>query len=232
MNNDTVDLLKIKIEKAKRELPLETINAINAVDWRMAILGLRTKMGYTFEQLSDLELETELVLCGLVSPENYPKELEKRMGISKAAVNKLVNEMNDLVFKKIREEFIKNTERKKIFQRSERSEEKNANDTQILSSTGIEIMEKKELLPEIMPTEISANINREDMLIKIEKPDTYAKSYDILKEEMYPILAQKLSTSVQIPTVKTEYSLPNFQPSSQNETNPKNKIDPYREMPE
>ena len=221
MNNDTVDLLKIKLEKAKRELPLETINAINAVDWRMAILGLRTKMGYTFEQLSDLELETELELCGLVSPENYPKELEKRMGISKAAVSKLVNEMNDLVFKKIREEFIKNTERKKIFPKNERSEEKNANDTQILSSTGIEIREKKELLPEIMPTEISTNIDREDLLKKIEKP-----------EEIHPILAQKLSTSVQIPTVKTEYSLPNFQPSSQNETNPKNKINPYREAPE
>src|SRR3989344_8250803 len=114
---DTVDLLKIKIEKAKRGLSLETVNAINAIDWKATILGMRAKKGYTFEQLGDLELETELLLAGLVSPENYPKELEKRMGISGAAANELVNEMNELVFKKIREELVKNTERKKIFQR-------------------------------------------------------------------------------------------------------------------
>ena len=234
--DNTIDLLQIRIEKAKRELPPETINAINAVDWRAAILGLRAKTGYTFEQLSDLELETELALCGLVSPENYPKELENRMKINQAAANELVNKMNDLVFKKIREEFIKNTERKKIFQRNERSQEKDANDTQILSSAGIEIIparpsewsgaggENKETLPILEKLELTTEKpaeNREDLLKKIEKP-----------EKIHPILSQKLSTSVQIPTVKTEYSLPNLQPSSQNKTSPKNKVDPYREVPE
>src|SRR3989338_4251664 len=115
MADNTIDLLEIKIEKAKRELPLETVNAINAVDWKAVILGLREKKGYTFEQLGDLELETELVLCGLVTPEDYPRELEKRMGIGRAVADELVNEMNDLVFRKIREELIKNAERKKIF---------------------------------------------------------------------------------------------------------------------
>jgi len=56
-----------------------------------------------------------VILSGLISPEDYPKELEKRLGISGATVSELVNEMNDLVFKKIKEELIKNTERKKIF---------------------------------------------------------------------------------------------------------------------
>ena len=102
--DDTVDPLKIKIEKAKRQLPLETANAIDSVDWKVAILGMRIKHGYTFEQLGDLELETELLLSGLISPEDYPKELSRRMGISGAAASELVNEMNDLVFKKIKEE--------------------------------------------------------------------------------------------------------------------------------
>src|SRR3989338_4771438 len=115
MADNTIDLLEIKIEKAKRELPLETVNAINAVDWKAVILGLREKKGYTFEQLGDLELETELALCGLTAPENYPRELENRMGISRGVADELTNEMNNLVFKKIREELIKNTERKKIF---------------------------------------------------------------------------------------------------------------------
>src|SRR3989338_7815498 len=129
--DDIVDLLKIKIEKAKAALPTATVNAIAAVDLRAAILGLRNKYGYSFEQLGDLELETELLLCGLVNPENYPEELSKRMQISKAAINELVNEMNNLVFKKIREELVKNTERKKIF--AKRKEE-DAKDTEVLNS--------------------------------------------------------------------------------------------------
>ena len=110
-----IDLLQIKIEKAKAALPADTISAISTVDWKAAILGLRGKHGYSFEQLGDLELETELLLCGLLTPEDYPKELENRMKISSAQANELVNEMNDLVFKKIREELIKNIERKKVF---------------------------------------------------------------------------------------------------------------------
>ena len=114
MVNDTVDLLEIKIQEAKASLPTETVNAIAVVDWKTAILSLRSKYGYTFEQLGDLELETELLLCGLTSAENYPKELMNRIKISETATNELVNEMNNLVFKKIREELIKNTERKKM----------------------------------------------------------------------------------------------------------------------
>src|SRR3989344_4500286 len=117
MNDEdtTVDLLQIKIEKAKRDLPIDTINAIAAVDWKATILGMRNKYGYTFEQLGDLEIETELLLCGLLSAENYPKEISKRMEIQRAQADELVNEMNERVFKRIREELIKNTERKKIF---------------------------------------------------------------------------------------------------------------------
>jgi len=115
MTNDIIDLLQIKIEKAKANLPVETANATAVVDWKAAILGLREKKGYSFEQLGDLELETELLLCGLVSPEKYPQELETRMKISKAEANEMVNIMNEQVFAKIRAEMIKNTERKKIF---------------------------------------------------------------------------------------------------------------------
>ena len=230
--DDIIDLLQVRIEKAKRELPPETINAINAVDWRTAILEMRTDHEYTFEQLGDLELETELVLCGLVSPENYPKELEKRMGISKAAVNELINEMNDLVFKKIREKFIENTERKKVFQRSEQSEQKNTNDTQILSSVGIKIIKNEETLPILekleLPTEKPAE-NREYLLKKIEKPE-----FITTKQEAHPILAQKLSGSFKVPTTKTDHTLENITKSdnTNNGVAKSPKIDPYREIPE
>ena len=76
---NTTDLLQIKIEKAKAQLSDDTLNAINAVDWKAVILSIRETKGYSFEQLGDLETETELLLCGLLSPENYSKELENRM---------------------------------------------------------------------------------------------------------------------------------------------------------
>ncbi len=84
---DPVDLLQIKIDEAKSKLPKETLEAISAIDWQAVIIGLREKKGYSFEQLGDLEIETELLLCGLLSPTDYPKELERRMHISKAQVD-------------------------------------------------------------------------------------------------------------------------------------------------
>lgn len=111
--NDPLDLLQIKIDQAKAELPAVTREAIERVDWKKSLIDLRTKKGYTFEQLSALELETELVLCGIVPTENYPKELEARMKLPKARVDELVAEMNDLVFSRIRAELIKISERNK-----------------------------------------------------------------------------------------------------------------------
>jgi hypothetical protein len=114
----TIDLLQIKIENAKKQLSDDTLNAIATVAWQAEIIKMRETKGYTFEQLGDLELETELLLCGLINPKDYSGELEKRMGISKASANELVEEMNKLVFSKIKEELIKSMERKKIFEKS------------------------------------------------------------------------------------------------------------------
>ena len=112
--NTPVDLLQIKIEKARAELSEESRSAIDAIDWKNVIVGMRAEKGYSFTQLEDLEIETELLLCGLLNPEDYPKELEKRMGIPKPKVDELVNEMNKKVFERIREELVKNIERKKM----------------------------------------------------------------------------------------------------------------------
>ncbi|KKR62268.1 hypothetical protein A2643_00395 [Candidatus Nomurabacteria bacterium RIFCSPHIGHO2_01_FULL_39_220] len=234
MVNDTVDLLEIKIQEAKASLPTETVNAIAVVDWKTAILSLRSKYGYTFEQLGDLELETELLLCGLTSAENYPKELMNRIKISETATNELVNEMNNLVFKKIREELIKNTERKKIFVKSsppllseegagggdskERANTEIHTDTHVLKSAGIEIIHDLSAVP-------SAQLMQTGKL-EIERA--------------HPILTQKLSSTVQTPVVKTEHAIENItrtsseikEPVSETpKSYPKN-ADPYRLPPE
>ena len=74
---------------------------------------LREKKGYSFEQLEDLEIETELLLYGLTKPEDYPKELENRMKISSKDANEIINELNNSIFQKVRNELIKISENKK-----------------------------------------------------------------------------------------------------------------------
>jgi hypothetical protein len=201
----TVDLLQIKIEKAKVELSEESRRAIDAVDWKTIILGMRAEKGYSYTQLENLELETELLLCGLINPEDYPKELEKRMNIPRPQVDVLVNEMNEKVFKKIREELVKNIERKKISENNQRKSE-------ITNEKPIE--------------------TREEMLKTIETPDLFAEKElpappaDINKAPS--ILEQKLSGSFQIPTVETEHTISNISKDSGEEKTKLPKADPYR----
>src|SRR3989344_1773030 len=161
--NDTMDLLQIKIEKAKSQLSEDTLQAIAAVPWQATILKMRETRGYSFEQLNDLEIETELVLCGLLSPADYPKELESRMHISRAAAEELVNEMNAQVFARIKEELVKNIERGKLTRENppagtsipgtlikpmpRETEEEEKSNKEVLKSAGIEVIEKNAARP-------------------------------------------------------------------------------------
>jgi hypothetical protein len=281
MQNDTpIDMLQIKIERAREELPEETKRAIKTVDWRAVILSMREKKGYSFEQLEDLELETELLLCGLLNPADYPKELEMRMGIPRPQVDLLVNEMNEFVFKKIKDELIKNSERKEIFVKKESPDfipktqgvekitKSNPNIIEVgkyVSSPNI-INIKEPNTTNIPPATIkkeeavlSENTNIETMPqeltsgpVEIPKITTEKVAYgDVLSKagiEIIPnkpnigkgnvdektiesVFAQKLSGSFQMPTSKTEYSLPMM---GKNNTVPvdskvkTSKADPYR----
>ncbi|MDR3519783.1 MAG: hypothetical protein P4L63_02770 [Candidatus Pacebacteria bacterium] len=214
--DENIDFLQIKIEKAKSQLSEDTLNAINAVDWKGTILKLRDKMGYSFEQLGDLETETELLLCGLLRPEDYPKELEKRMRISRTQSNDLVKEMNEQVFAKIKEEMIKATDRKSSLAKQEQtipssqnvsitplsneSEEEKKDNAQILNTAGIEILDGS--AKPISPIQI----NKEEVLPTLEKLEITGK----VQPPAPSILAQKLSVPVQTTTVKTEHSLENI----------------------
>lgn len=173
-----IDLLQVKIEQAKDNLPPETKKAIDSVDWRTFILGLREKKGFSFEQLEDLDLLTELLLCGLLKPTDYPKEIETRLGITKSQVDLLVNEMNEAIFVKIREELIKNTEKKELFENKDSSTEKNS-----------------------IPKE-----NTEIKIPEVKTPEP-KKEDPIFKRPSQPIPIQKLVGSFQMPAKKTEYSL-------------------------
>ena len=95
------DTLDIRIAKAKENLSEESRDAINAVSWKLILSGINN--AYSSDQLESLETETELLLCGLLSTEDYPRELESRMHLNKSEVEILINEIDKLIFKKIQE---------------------------------------------------------------------------------------------------------------------------------
>jgi len=217
-----LDSLQTKIEEARGKLPENTRMSIDAVDWKNVILGMRESKGYTFEQLGDLETETELLLCGLLPPEDYPKELASRMGIPRAQADELVQEMNNLAFSRIREELIKRTKGENAF--SEQHSQ-NKNDAQILRSAGIEILPDNRPInqakPDLTRPELSAGV----------KSSGEAKSTPTITTSQ--MLAQKFSGSFQIPSTKTEYTVPNVSKPQNSDLVPKKPgVDPYRETPE
>ena len=210
-----LDGLQLKIEEAKAQLSEATRKAIDFVDWKGAILSMKTKKGYNLEQFQDLETETELLLCGLTNPEQFPKELQTRMGITKIEVDDLINELNELIFKKIRDALVRTQEN----QNTQSFEEKK--DADILKSAQIEINPRK---PEIQTMDEVISSSRDDMLSKVENPELISPTPSI------PL--QKLSGSFQSETVKTEYSLPSVGKDKNTSMVPeKPKVDPYREIP-
>lgn len=233
--NEPLDLLQIKIEEAKSKLPEATRKAIDTVNWRAIILTMRLKKGYSFEQLESLEIETELMLCGLSKPEDYPKKLETEMKISKEEAELLVQDMNLQVFTRIREELIKNIERNKI--KSDKpasflSQEElppavvssgiKKDEAQILNKAGIQLVS-------VPPTIVTPRP------VEQKSVPTADKTTVAPVPEVHPLLEQKLTGAFQVPGTKTEYSLNNISKTNKTDTESVKttpKVDPYREMPE
>ena len=210
---DEIDLLKVKIEEAKSKLPDQTRRAIEAVDWRAVILGMRKSKGYTFEQLGDLETETELLLAGLVEPARYPLELERHMRVTKAQADELVNEMNMMVFSKIREEMIKDSEKK-------REQSKNLAEAPVAQSINreeIDVLQKAGIRLAGEP-----DLSKPELAAPVPPPSTIHKSTVVPS-----ILTQKLSDTFKMQGTKTEHAPEATVPK----TYPKGD-DPYRLPPE
>ncbi len=108
---NTTDTLQSIIMEAKNDLSQETREAIDSVNWKLTILEMAGK--YNQDQLDTLEIETELLLCGILSPDEYQKELENRMMLTGEQVNFLLEEMDKLIFKKIQDELEKKISSKK-----------------------------------------------------------------------------------------------------------------------
>ncbi len=191
------DELKQKIDKARMALSAESRAAIDSVDWKSVIIGMRESKKYSFSQIEALGTATETILAGLMSGKEYKQELKNKMALSEDEANKLVAEMNDIVFKKIKENLVKKLgEQRTTTEVKILKPEISPEDTSILASAGISLdkdtdTEKPEEKME----------NKEDMIAKIENTD-------LIKKPAIPLVAAKLTSSFQIPAVKTDHASP------------------------
>jgi len=100
--------LQEMIDEANSILPKENREVIESFDWKSIISRMSDK--FNEGQIDTLITETELLLCGLVNPKNYPKELEQRMGISGSEISKIIQSFDSLIFKRIQAEIEKKLE--------------------------------------------------------------------------------------------------------------------------
>jgi hypothetical protein len=227
------DELKEQIEKARALLSIEAREAIDSVDWKSMIVGMRESKKFSFSQIETLGTETEKILAGLLSGDGYKKELKNKMGLPEEDLNKLVAEMNEKVFKKIKENLVaklgenRNTTSIKALEIPQPAklpeEEISHEDKEVFESAGISL--SKPQAPEgkwaeglSAPSEMIAQIENTD-LIPMPKPA--------------PIIAQKLTGHFQMPKVETKYEVNTSISPQKVEIQPVAKpsipaVDPYR----
>jgi len=233
--DNTIKILEEKIQNAKNALPKEAIEAINSVDWKNVVVSMREKRKYRFEQIEILGTEVEKLLYGLLNPIDFSKDLEFKMHLSKTEVGSLINELNDVIFRKIREELTRRINENKMKTPTDTynpiKEEITPKENEVFKNAGVEITPNvsENIVPE-------KKIEGEaELLNKIEHPDLIQK--EISKpttSSMTSISLQKLTNSFKIPTVNTDHSENKVQKT---ETQPTAKVslpnvDPYREAAE
>lgn len=234
----TIDFLQVKIEKAKMQLPKETLQAINNVKWENVILAMKESKNLNFTQVEDLLLETELVLCGLVKTEDYPKEITNRLRIPKAKTDEIINELNEKVFKKIRQELIKIKEFNQKFgntevQKNSTLEEENSankeiekHEEDVLVQTGINIIkgDNTETIKPSLEKEENLEEKRGEILENITKPEEIKNNPKSIN-----ILEKRLNSTFSLPQKNTEHKEEKIDFLVKKSIP---KIDPYREIPE
>ncbi len=106
-----IEKLKQTIEEELAQLPKEMQEAINALDWVKVTEEIGKKNNLDEEEISDFQLETLLVLIGVVDPEFYAINIENHVNTTKDEAKNIAMEAFAKIFTPIKntlEENIRN----------------------------------------------------------------------------------------------------------------------------
>ena len=95
--------LKQNLKKQFDSLPVELQKAITSADISSKLQEIVKNNKLMIDQAGNVEMETRLVLLGLQPLENYVENLEKRVGLSSAQASTIAHDVNEKIFKNIRE---------------------------------------------------------------------------------------------------------------------------------
>ncbi|MGB8815887.1 MAG: hypothetical protein WCC74_01415 [Minisyncoccia bacterium] len=106
--NDTQ--LQNAIDEQMKTLPQDVKDAVFSVDYSTALDQVTKKNKLLIDQAGKLETETTLVMVGLESLADYKKNLMTNMEVDERVANTIAMDVDDLIFKKIRESLQKMNE--------------------------------------------------------------------------------------------------------------------------
>lgn len=95
-------------------LPEVNQRALRSFDWTTELIAIGKQHGLHIDELEDLQIETMLVLVGLVAPDDYESELINRLAISPAEAGKIIADINTHVFIPIHDYIINETTPKNV----------------------------------------------------------------------------------------------------------------------
>jgi hypothetical protein len=218
-------------------LPPELKQAINSVDYAQKLQEIVKNNKLMIDQAGKLEAETTLVIAGIEPLDKYLKNLVTNVGLSKIQASVVAHDVNELIFKNIRESLKKindylleedkalEEKQNELKNQTTEKETPKIEDVQKeMSDMGIELRENT--LPEIAP--------------KIDVPMTQNNTQKIVEpihENIPPvknIVETKMTENITIPKkdviVEEKSKLPNkFQPNTNQPSSEKKGGDPYRE---
>lgn len=93
--------LRQSFEEQLVYLPEINQQALKSFDWATELLSIGKNYGLHIDQLEDLQVETMLVLVGLVQVTNYQSELINRLAVSPSEANRIIEQVNDRIFQPI-----------------------------------------------------------------------------------------------------------------------------------
>ncbi|OGI73543.1 hypothetical protein A3D42_02600 [Candidatus Nomurabacteria bacterium RIFCSPHIGHO2_02_FULL_41_18] len=102
MDPETEKIIKEQMKK----LPIEVTNLLADLNLGGKILGIGKRNGLDENQSQALQLETNLMLLGLVHPDDFSDELTERLKINDTILDNIVNDINKEILSGIREKLI------------------------------------------------------------------------------------------------------------------------------
>lgn len=248
MINDTIvmDYTEEQIKELFEKLPEDVRGTVTSVEVENKLQQLANKYRLHVDKVDELFDETTLVMLGITRPNNYQKNLERRLEIPEDTARDLVGEVNGQIFGSIRESM------KKIHGGSDDQQipadklppavdapRLTLEDEKILADSGIKMEKTTDVNNQVTDGEV---LKKENLIEALENPEVIKSGkvgmpsgFSLVRaKEIHPSTIvppdQKLKTTVGSSPAESTYqvrSLPKKDEATEEQK--RGAVDPYRE---